>query len=59
MGAVLLEKILRVQPDVKKIFLLVRAADTAAAEERVFNEVNAYTYTLLAIYILSTFCFFL
>ncbi|CAO2173396.1 unnamed protein product [Urochloa humidicola] len=39
LGKILLEKILRVQPDVKKIFLLVRAADMAAAEERVFNEV--------------------
>ncbi|XP_062225393.1 alcohol-forming fatty acyl-CoA reductase-like isoform X2 [Phragmites australis] len=33
------EEILRVQPDVKKVFLLVRAADTSAAEERVLNEV--------------------
>ncbi|CAN6357907.1 unnamed protein product [Urochloa humidicola] len=39
LGKILLEKILRVQPDVKKIFLLVRAADMVAAEERVFNEV--------------------
>ncbi|KAL6847748.1 hypothetical protein ACP4OV_021876 [Aristida adscensionis] len=36
---VLVEKILRVQPDVKKLFLLVRAADTSAAEQRVLNEV--------------------
>jgi hypothetical protein len=27
-------------PDVKKVYLLVRAADTAAAEERVYNEVQ-------------------
>jgi fatty acyl-CoA reductase len=33
------EKILRIQPDVKKIFLLVRAADTSSAEQRVLNEV--------------------
>jgi hypothetical protein len=38
--AVLLEKILRLRPDVKKVYLLVRAADTAAAEERVYNEVQ-------------------
>ncbi|GJM87884.1 hypothetical protein PR202_ga03883 [Eleusine coracana subsp. coracana] len=38
-GKILLEKILRVQPDVKKVFLLVRAADMSVAEERVFNEI--------------------
>jgi hypothetical protein len=36
---VLVEKILRVQPDVKKIYLPVRAADAAAAKRRVETEV--------------------
>ncbi|TVU51227.1 hypothetical protein EJB05_02637, partial [Eragrostis curvula] len=39
LGKILLEKILRAQPDVKKVFLLVRAADTSAAEKRVSNEI--------------------
>ncbi|KAL6649097.1 hypothetical protein ACP70R_013321 [Stipagrostis hirtigluma subsp. patula] len=37
-GVVLLEKILRVQPDVKKLFLLVRAVDVETAKHRVQNE---------------------
>ena len=37
--AVLVEKILRVQPDVKKIYLPVRAVDAAAAKHRVETEV--------------------
>ncbi|XP_052163126.1 alcohol-forming fatty acyl-CoA reductase-like [Oryza glaberrima] len=39
LGKIFVEKILRIQPDVKKIFLLVRAADTSSAEQRVLNEV--------------------
>ncbi|XP_044961699.1 fatty acyl-CoA reductase 1-like [Hordeum vulgare subsp. vulgare] len=39
LGKVLLEKILRVQPDVKKIYLPVRAVDSVAAKERVDTEV--------------------
>ncbi|KAG0520538.1 hypothetical protein BDA96_08G082900 [Sorghum bicolor] len=35
LGKVLVEKILRVQPDVKKLFLLVRAADVESATQRV------------------------
>jgi fatty acyl-CoA reductase len=37
---VLVEKILRVQPDVKKLFLLVRAADVESATQRVKTEVK-------------------
>jgi fatty acyl-CoA reductase len=33
--AVLVEKILRVQPDVHKIYLVVRAIDEASAKQRV------------------------
>ncbi|KAL6660295.1 hypothetical protein ACP70R_002417 [Stipagrostis hirtigluma subsp. patula] len=40
LGKVLLEKILRVQPDVKKLFLLVRAVDVETAKHRVQNEVT-------------------
>ncbi|XP_037450093.1 probable fatty acyl-CoA reductase 4 [Triticum dicoccoides] len=39
LGKILVEKILRVQPDVKRIYLLVRAADAAAARQRVETEV--------------------
>jgi hypothetical protein len=38
-AAVLVEKILRVQPDVKRIYLPVRAADAASVKERVETEV--------------------
>jgi fatty acyl-CoA reductase len=37
---VLVEKILRVQPDVKKLFLLIRAADVESATQRVETEVK-------------------
>lgn len=40
LGKVLVEKILRVQPDVKKLFLLVRAADDESAKQRVETEVT-------------------
>ena len=39
--AVLVEKILRVQPDVHKIYLVVRAIDEASAKQRVQQEVNS------------------
>ncbi|VAI11144.1 unnamed protein product [Triticum turgidum subsp. durum] len=39
LGKILVEKILRVQPDVKKIYLPVRAVDAAAAKHRVETEV--------------------
>ena len=42
--AVLLEKILRVQPNVKKLYLLLRAADAKSATHRLNNEVNAQYY---------------
>jgi hypothetical protein len=45
---VLVEKILRVQPDVKKIFLLIRAADVESAKQRVETEVKTkYTSSVL------------
>lgn len=37
--AVFVEKILRVQPNVKKLYLLLRAADTEAALQRFNTEV--------------------
>ncbi|KNA22758.1 hypothetical protein SOVF_031580, partial [Spinacia oleracea] len=39
MIAVLLEKILRIQPNVKKIYLLIRAADAKSANARLQDEV--------------------
>ncbi|WVZ64480.1 hypothetical protein U9M48_013987 [Paspalum notatum var. saurae] len=39
LGKLLVEKILRVQPNVKRLYLLVRAPDDAAAEQRVLDEV--------------------
>ncbi|KAL6838428.1 hypothetical protein ACP4OV_031673 [Aristida adscensionis] len=39
LGKILVEKILRVQPDVKRIYLPVRAADAASAKQRVDTEV--------------------
>lgn len=41
LAKVFVEKILRVQPNVKKIYLLVRAADAESATERFHNEVLA------------------
>ncbi|KAM0844043.1 hypothetical protein ACQ4PT_057323 [Festuca glaucescens] len=40
LGKVLVEKILRVQPDVKRIFLLVRASDVESAKLRIQMEVT-------------------
>ncbi|KAL6858736.1 hypothetical protein ACP4OV_017738 [Aristida adscensionis] len=39
LGKILVEKILRVQPDVNKIYLLVRGLDTPSAKQRVQQEV--------------------
>jgi fatty acyl-CoA reductase len=39
MHAVVVEKILRVQPDVKKLYLLVRAPNDAATQQRVLHEI--------------------
>ncbi|XP_037417195.1 probable fatty acyl-CoA reductase 5 isoform X1 [Triticum dicoccoides] len=39
LGKVLVEKILRVQPDVKKLFLLIRASDVESAKFRIQSEV--------------------
>lgn len=40
LGKILVEKILRVQPEVKKIYLLVRAVDAQSAHQRVQDEVT-------------------
>jgi len=45
--AVLLEKILRVQPNVKKLYLLLRAADAKSATHRLHNEVTEQDQFLL------------
>nr|AXF79592.1 fatty acyl-CoA reductase 6 [Triticum aestivum] len=39
LGKVLVEKILRVQPDVKKLFLLIRASDVESVKFRIHNEI--------------------
>uniref|UniRef100_A0A8I6XJH4 Fatty acyl-CoA reductase n=1 Tax=Hordeum vulgare subsp. vulgare TaxID=112509 RepID=A0A8I6XJH4_HORVV len=39
LGKVLVEKILRVQPDVKKVYLLIRASDMESAKFRIQTEV--------------------
>ncbi|KAM0832940.1 hypothetical protein ACQ4PT_064579 [Festuca glaucescens] len=40
LGKVLVEKILRIQPDIKKLFLLIRASDVGSAKIRIQNEVT-------------------
>lgn len=44
LAAVLVEKILRVQPDVKRIYLPVRAPDAASAKKRVETEVSSLIF---------------
>ncbi|KDP34801.1 hypothetical protein JCGZ_10581 [Jatropha curcas] len=39
LAKVFLEKLLRVQPNVKKLYLLLRAADTSSVNQRFYNEV--------------------
>ncbi|KAM0861044.1 hypothetical protein ACQ4PT_046160 [Festuca glaucescens] len=39
LGKLLVEKILRVQPGVKKLYLLLRAPDAASAEQRILSDV--------------------
>ena len=39
--AVLIEKILRIQPDIGKLFLIIRADDSTAALNRLRNEVRS------------------
>lgn len=41
-NAVFVEKLLRVQPEVKRLFLLIRAADAASAAQRLQNEVDFF-----------------
>ena len=46
-NVVLVEKILRVQPDVRKLYLLVRSPDAASAQHRVLTEVRfAFSLTI-------------
>ena len=40
MNVVLVEKILRVQPDANKIYLLVRGTDASSAKQRAQEEVT-------------------
>ncbi|BAH92618.1 Os04g0355300 [Oryza sativa Japonica Group] len=42
LAKMLVEKILRIQPDVRKLYLLVRAPDAAAAKERLLTEEKDY-----------------
>ncbi|KAI4313527.1 hypothetical protein L6164_026500 [Bauhinia variegata] len=39
LGKIFVEKILRVQPDVKKLYLLLRASNSCSAAERMHNEI--------------------
>ncbi|XP_065009217.1 fatty acyl-CoA reductase 3-like [Musa acuminata AAA Group] len=39
LAKIFVEKVMRVQPDVKRLFLLVRAADASSAEKRVQSEI--------------------
>ncbi|KAI5002630.1 hypothetical protein ZWY2020_027280 [Hordeum vulgare] len=39
LGKLLVEKILRVQPNLKKLYLVVRASNAASAEQRILSEV--------------------
>ena len=48
-----MEKILRVQPDVKKIYLPVRAVDAAAAKDRVETEV---VLSIMVLHDLDLYC---
>jgi len=65
MAAVFVEKVLRVQPNVKKLYLLLRAADAKSATQRLHNEViymyiyrqlRIYTYILPCIYTHTYIC---
>lgn len=44
---VLLEKILRVQPNVKKVYLLLRAQDAKSATHRFQNEVQVLKHVFM------------
>ncbi|CAB4283219.1 unnamed protein product [Prunus armeniaca] len=39
LGMVFVEKILRVQPDVKRLYLMLRASDTKSATDRMHDQV--------------------
>lgn len=55
--SVLLEKILRVQPNVKKLYLLLRTEDAKSATHRLHNEVNAQHQLGSALCRKCHFCF--
>lgn len=45
MGVVFVEKVLREQPNVRKLFLLVRATDTKTAARRLQKEVSTHLHS--------------
>ncbi|KAJ0020866.1 hypothetical protein Pint_31043 [Pistacia integerrima] len=47
LGKVFVEKILRIQPNVKKLYLLVRAADAKSAMKRILDEVEKDLFNVL------------
>lgn len=59
LDAVLVEKILRLQPGVKRLYLLVRAADQVSANRRVESEVCLLFWTTLCSWWAETLIFFL
>lgn len=48
---VFVEKVMRVQPDVKKLYLLLRAPDAESATQRLHTEVDAEMLLLMSQYI--------
>ena len=46
----LVEKILRVQPGVRKLYLLVRAPDDSAARKRVLQEVTVFGWSIFSLF---------
>ncbi|XP_031281191.1 probable fatty acyl-CoA reductase 4 [Pistacia vera] len=47
LGKVFVEKILKIQPNVKKLYLLVRAADAKSAMNRILDEVEKDLFNVL------------
>ena len=45
--AVVIEKILRTQPQVGKLFLLIKAKDSEAALQRIKDEVSCHVYSAM------------
>ncbi|KAL0915629.1 hypothetical protein M5K25_016062 [Dendrobium thyrsiflorum] len=42
LAKIFVEKVLRIQPKVKRLYLLVRASDTKSADKRLQNEVPRF-----------------